>query len=258
MKEETQKASNKKEITLTKAAISNHELLWPDFQSKTKETDPELIEIFENWAFDEVIGHDDLDIKTRVMVIMASNIACQAPTEYKMFVNAALNVGVTPVEIKEVLYQAVPYVGVAKAIDFIHTTNEIFSERGIKLPVEGQSTTTPDTRLGKGLALQKEIFGDVIDKLYEQSPKSQLHFQHYLSDNCFGDYLTRNGLDLKTRELLTYSMLISMGGADSQVKGHIRGNVNVGNDKQKLIDVTHTAFALHWLSAYFERISLFK
>lgn len=226
------------ETNLTEAAIQNHEELWPGYKSKAKETDPELIEIFDNWAFDEVIGKSNLDTKIRVMVILASNIACQALTEYKMFVNAALNVGVTPVEVKEILYQAVPYVGVAKVIDFIYVTNEVFKERNIVLPLENQSTTTRENRLKKGLALQKEIFGEMIDKLYEQSPKNQLHIQQFLSANCFGDYLTRNGLDVKTRELLTYSMLISMGGVESQVKGHIRGNVNVGNDKQRLIDVT--------------------
>ena len=229
---------NSHETNLTEAAIQNHEELWPGYISKAKETDPELIEIFDNWAFDEVTGKSNLDTKTRVMVILASNIACQALTEYKMFVNAALNVGVTPVEVKEILYQAVPYVGVAKVIDFIYVTNEVFKERNIVLPLENQSTTTRENRLEKGLALQKEIFGEMIDKLYEQSPKNQLHIQQFLSANCFGDYLTRNGLDIKTRELLTYSMLISMGGAESQVKGHIRGNVNVGNDKQRLIDVT--------------------
>lgn len=227
-----------KEIKLTKAAIKNHEELWPGYDSKAAKTDPELIQVFDNWAFDEVISHDKLDVKTRVMVILASNIACQALSEYKMFVNAAFNVGVTPVQIKEVLYQAVPYVGVAKVLDFIYATNEIFKDKGIQLPVEGQSTTTPENRFDKGLALQKQIFGDMIDQLYKNSPENQLHIQRYLSANCFGDYLTRTGLDIKTRELLTYSMLISMGGAESQVKGHIRGNVNVGNDKQTLINVT--------------------
>ena len=229
---------NSIEINLTKTAIKNHEELWPGYQSKSKETDPELIEIFDNWAFDEVISKSNLDTKTRVMAILASNIACQALNEYKMFVNAALNIEITPVEIKEILYQAVPYVGIAKVIDFIYITNEVFKERQIILPLENQSTTTKEDRLEKGLALQKEIFGEIIDKLYEQSPVNQLHIQHFLSANCFGDYLTRNGLDVKTRELLTYSMLISMGGAESQVKGHIRGNINVGNDKQRLIDVT--------------------
>jgi 4-carboxymuconolactone decarboxylase len=227
-----------KEIKLTEAAVKNHEELWPNYKSKAKQTDPELIEVFDNFAFDEVISHGNIDTKTRVMVILASTLASQALSEYKMFVNGALNVGITPVEIKEVLYQSVPYVGIAKVIDFIYTTNEIFTESGIELPVEGQSTTTPETRYEKGLALQKAIFGEMIDKMYESSPKNQLHIQKFLSDNCFGDYLTRTGLDIKTRELLTYSMLISMGGTESQVKGHIQGNINVGNNKETLIGIT--------------------
>ena len=231
-------ASGSKEINLTNAAIKNHEELWPGYESKAKQTDPELIEIFDNFAFDEVIKYGNLDTKTRVMMIMGSTIAQGALTEYKLFVNGAFNVGVTPVEIKEILYQSVAYVGVAKVIDFIYAANEILKERGIELPVKGQSTTTPETRMEKGLALQKDIFGDIIDKMYEQSPKNQLHIQKYLSANCFGDYQTRTGLDAKTRELLTFSMLISMGGTESQVKGHILGNVKVGNDKETLLSVT--------------------
>ena len=48
---------------------------------------------------------------------------------------------------------------------------------------------------------------------------------------------TRNGLDLKMRELLTFAMLISLGGCEPQVKGHVTGNLNVGNDRTRLIDV---------------------
>ena len=225
-------------MNISETAQKNHDELWPDYKSKAKQTDPELIEVFDNFAFDEVIGSSNIDIKTRVMAIMASTIASQALTEYKMFVNAALNVGITPVEVKEVLYQSVPYVGIAKVIDFIYATNEILTECGIELPLKGQSTTTPETRHEKGLALQKEIFGEMIDKMYQTSPKNQLHIQKHLSANCFGDYLTRTGLNIKTRELLTYSMLISMGGAESQVKGHIQGNINVGNNKETLIDIT--------------------
>ena len=230
--------SNSQVPRLSEAAINNHEELWPNYKSKAKETDPELIEIFDNFAFDDVIDYGNIDTKTRVMMILASTIASQAQTEYKMFVNAALNVGITPVEIKEVLYQSVPYVGIARVVDFIYKTNEIFTERGIKLPLEGQSTTSPETRYEKGLALQKEIFGEFIDRLYKESPEDQLHIQKYLSANCFGDYYTRTGLDIKTRELLTYSMLISMGGTESQVKGHVQGNLNVGNDRETLLSVT--------------------
>ena len=224
-----------KRINITEKAAQNHEELWPGYQSKAGQTDPELIEVFDNFAFDEILSHDNMKTKTRVLMIMASTIGSNALTEFKMMVNAALNVGATPVEVKEIVYQAVPYVGISRVIDFLYTANEILKERGIELPVENQSTTTPETRVAKGLAKQKEIFGEMIDKMYESSPKDLLHIQHYLSANCFGDYVTRNSLDVKTREMVTLSFLIALGGTESQIKGHIRGNANLGNDRQTLI-----------------------
>ena len=152
-------------------------------------TDPELIEVFDNFAFDEVLAQSKLDTKTRIMMILGSLIASQAVSEYKIMAGAALNVGITPVEIKEILYQSVPYVGMARAFDFLHATNEVLTSRGVSLPLEGQSTTTPETRYEKGLASQKAIFGKIIDQLYEQSPKDQLHIQRFLSAHCFGDSL---------------------------------------------------------------------
>lgn len=224
-------------MTISETAQKNHEELFPNHKSTLKNTDPEFIEVFDNFAFDEVLSHGDLDPRTRLMVILASLIAQQTLSEYKIMLGGALNVGVTPVEIKEIVYQSVPYVGIAKAFDSIHATNEILTSRGVKLPLEGQSTTTPATRYEKGLALSKAVFGDMIDKMYEQTPANQIHIQKYLSANCFGDYYTRTGLDIKTRELLTFSMLLSLGGCEPQLKGHIRGNINVGNDKNVLLSV---------------------
>ncbi len=226
-----------KKLHRTKNAVKNHEELFPNHESKLQKTDPEFIELFDNWAFDEVIRQSKLDAKTRVMLILASTIASQALGEYKVMAGAALNVGLTPIEIKEILYQSVPYVGVAKVFDFLHATNDVFQKRGIELPLEGQSTTTPETRFEKGVAVQKTIFGGAIDKMRQQAPKDQMHIQDFLAANCFGDYYTRNGLDIKTRELLTFAMLISLGGCEPQVKGHVTGNLNVGNDRTRLIDV---------------------
>jgi 4-carboxymuconolactone decarboxylase len=152
-------------------------------------------------------------------------------------VRAALNVGDTPIEVKEIVYQAVPYCGIAVVFDFLQATNEILESAGVKLPLEGQSRTTPATRFEQGLALQKAIFGATIDRMREAAPADQRHLQDYLAGNCFGDYYTRTGLDLRTRELLTFSMLLSLRGCESQLMGHIRGNVQVGNDKGTLLSV---------------------
>ena len=225
-------------LRISEIAYKNHEELFPNHKSTLKITDPELIEIFANFAFDEVLSYGTLDTKSRLKVILASLIAMQTLSEYKMMLGGALNVGVTPIEVKEILYQAVPYVGIAKAFDFIHATNEILESRGVKLPLAGQSTTTPETRFEKGLALEKAIIGEAaIDKMYEESPENQLHIQKYLSANCFGDYYTRTGLDIKTREMLTFSILLSLGGCEPQLKGHIQANANVGNDKETLLSV---------------------
>lgn len=200
--------------------------------------DPELFEIFDNFALGEVLGHGGIDARTRLMCILASNVASQGHAAFRTTLEAALGAGVTPTEVKEVLYQAVPYVGMAKAADFIGTANEVLEARGAALPLEGQSTTTPADRFEKGLAVQRSIFGaEHIDGMRAAAPANQKHIQQYLSDNCFGDFLTRRGLDVKMRELVTFSLLVSLGGCEPQVKGHIAGNVNVGNDKATLLAV---------------------
>jgi 4-carboxymuconolactone decarboxylase len=224
-------------MAITQTAQRNHDVLFPKHESTLKITDPELIEIFDNWAFDEVIEDAPLDMRLRLMVQLASLIACQSIAEFRVMLGAALQVGITPVEIKELVYQAVPYAGMAKVFDFLHATNDVFKSRGITLPLDGQSTTTRETRREKGLEVQKRLFGEQIDQMYAQSPKDQLHIQRYLSANCFGDYLTRRGLDLKTRELLTLSMLASLGGCEAQLAGHVKGNLAAGNDRKVLISV---------------------
>jgi 4-carboxymuconolactone decarboxylase len=67
------------------------------------------------------------------------------------------------------------------------------------------------------------------------APKDQRHIQDFLASNCFGDYYTRGGLDLKTRELLTLCMLAALGGCEAQLSGHVAGNLAVGNDRAILV-----------------------
>ena len=225
-------------MAVSETARKNHDELFPGHVSTLAVTDPDLIEIFDNFAFDEVLGCGDLDTRTRLMVQLASMIACQAVGEYRVMLNAALTIGVTPIEAKEIVYQAVPYVGMAKVFDFIHATNDVLTARGIQLPLEGQSTTTPETRADKGLAVQKEIVGaGRIDQMYAAAAPDEAHFQRFLSANCFGDHYTRIGIDVRTRELLTFAMLISMGGCEPQARGHVAANVNVGNDRGVLLSV---------------------
>lgn len=199
-------------------------------------TDPELAKLWDNFAIQGVKQNGNLDAKTKYLVILAGNVAAGGHGTYQAVLEDALGNGVTSEEVKEVLYQAIPYIGMAKVYDFLALTNQVLRAKGIKLPLPEQSTVTNTTRLEKGLALQKEIFGPQIDAMRANAPEELKHIQDYLSANCFGDYYTRKGIDLKSRELLTFALLVSLGGADSQVRSHVQGNLNMGNNRQVLID----------------------
>ena len=225
-------------MAITDTARKNHDLLFPNHVSTAAITDPDLVETFDNFAFDQVLQHGSLPIRTRLIVQLAAIMGCHAVLEYRAMLNAALNVGVTPVEVKEILYQAVPYLGIARAFDFIGATNDVLTQRGIALPLPSQSTTTPETRAEKGLAVQKLIVGsDRVDAMRAAAPADLLHIHDYLAANCFGDHLTRTGIDIPTRELITFSFLVAQGGCDTQAKGHVAANLNVGNTRATLIEV---------------------
>jgi 4-carboxymuconolactone decarboxylase len=121
-------------MAISDAAQKNRDDLFPNHISTMKVTDPELIEVFDTFAFDEVPRHGDLDLRTRLMIQLASMIACRAVGEYRVMLGAVLNVGVTAVEAKEIVYQAVPYIGMATVFDFIHAANDVLTNAASPFP----------------------------------------------------------------------------------------------------------------------------
>jgi len=214
-----------------------HEKMFPGYESKLLETDPQFIERFDNFAFDEVINQNDLDDKTRFMAILATLLGCQGIDEFKAMLPAALNFGVTPVEVKEIVYQAVAYLGIGRVFSFLHAVNDVLIARGIKLPLESQATTTTENRLEKGIQAQVDIFGEGMKEFYKSGPEESRHINHWLADNCFGDYYTRNGIDYNQREMITFCFLLAQGGCEPQLTSHAAANMKIGNDKQFLIKI---------------------
>lgn len=224
-------------MAITEFSKQYHERMFPGYVSKFLTTDPEFIERFDNFAFDEVVNNDDLDDRMRMTVILATLIGAQCVNEYKAIMKAALNFGVSPVEIKEVVYQAVAYLGIGRVFDFLHATNDVLTELGVQLPLEGQATTTTENRLERGIEAQVEIFGPQMAAFYKSGPEESRHINHWLADNCFGDYYTRTGLDYKMREAITFCFLFAQGGCEPQLTSHAVANMRIGNDKQFLIKV---------------------
>lgn len=224
-------------MSISDKAKQYHEKMFPGYVSKFLETDPEFIERFDNFAFDEVVSQGSLDEKTRWIAILATLIGCQGIDEFKAMVPASMNFSVTPVEIKEIVYQAVAYLGIGRVFPFLKGANDVFEAKGIKLPLASQSTTTMQDRRAKGLETMVSAIGEKMKDFDQSGPDEKRHINVWLTDNCFGDYYTRTGLNINQREMITFCFLAAQGGCEPQLTSHARTNIRLGNDRIFLINV---------------------
>lgn len=229
-----------KEINITERAKKEiRKIFSPRTSVNTLKNDPELTEIVDNFAFDETLGiSDEGPVKetTRILCILATTMAQYSKNEFRMYVDAALNVGVKPSEIREVVYQAVPLLGYSSVLCFLQIMNEVFANNDIRTPLHDHATVTRENRREEGKKIMEETFGkEYVDNLISECPKGQEHIIEYMEDYMFGDFYTRRGLTLQLRELMTFCFLASMGGCDSQMELHAKANFRVGTSKQEMV-----------------------
>jgi 4-carboxymuconolactone decarboxylase len=187
------------------------------------------------FLYGEVWSHGSLDAHLRSLVtITALTTVDGADLEEQL--HAALKIGVRPSELQEVFHQVAPYIGFPKAEKGLIALGKVFQDEGIALPLESNATVNEDNRLEKGIEAQKAIFGEMIDTMRANAQDDLKFIQDYLSAYCFGDTYTRKGLDLKTRELITFVCLSSLGDCSGQLKSHVAGNLAVGNDRSVLLN----------------------
>ena len=192
-------------------------------------TDPEMMDILQKFIFGEVFRTGDLTMKQREMITCITLATMQTLPQLKAHAGAALNVGVTPVELREVMYLTAPFIGFPKMLNAVATVNEVFKERGIHLPLEKQGTVTDANRHEAGKAIQDRLYPGGISSVMEGMPGDMGNdVERFLTDYFFGEIYSRGALDLKTRELLGYCVLTTLE-AESQLQSHFHGNINAGN-----------------------------
>ena len=197
-------------------------------------TDPEMMDILQKFIFGEVFQTGELTLKQREMITCITLATMQTLPQLKAHAGAALNVGVTPEELREVMYLTAPFIGFPKMLNAVATVNEVFTERGISLPLEKQGTVTEETRHEAGKAIQDKLYPGGIASVMEGVPGDMgKDVERFLTDYFFGDIYSRGALDLRTRELLGYCVLTTLE-AESQLHSHYHGNITAGNSPEIL------------------------
>ncbi len=225
---------NSEDIDMTRTDIckKNYRILFNGEALTPTGDDPEMMAILQKYIFGEIFTVGELDIKTREMLTVTSLAVQQTLPQLKAHINGALNAGATPVELREAIYQLAPFIGFPKTLNALSVLNEVFKERGIDTPLKSTATVKEEERYEKGLEIQNPLYGDEINVAMEGLPADMgADVSRFLTEVCFGDFYTREGLDVKTRELLFISALVTTGNTVT-LKSHIKGNLKAGNSKE--------------------------
>ena len=202
-------------------------------------TDGEFMQILQGYIFGDVCYTGSLDNRMRELVTVTVLTTISALPQIKAHVQASLNAGCTPVEIRETVYQCAPFIGFPKTLNAISAMNEVFAENGIELPLPSQKTLTGENdeeRYQKGLKIQEPLYGTEIADRYTWLPGEFAQaVPRFLTELSFGDFQTRVGFDGKTRELLTVVLLAALGGAEVQLKSHVEGALKAGNRREEVV-----------------------
>jgi 4-carboxymuconolactone decarboxylase len=236
MTQEPIRPSNKKDtMNRVERAKQKYEELFQQIQSVSNSDDPELMTILQRFIFGEVFYIGNLNDTTRELITITALATNQTLPQLKAHTNAALNIGVKPIEIREVVYQLAPFIGYPKVLNALDTVNSVFKSRGIKLPLQNEGTVTEEKRFEKGKEIQYPLYGEGMKQNLKDLPAEFAEaIPRILTETCFGDYYTRGGLDIKTRELMIFCALATLG-ADRQLTSHAIGNLKVGNSKETLL-----------------------
>lgn len=195
-------------------------------------SDPEMMDILQKFIFGEVFTTGDLSLKQREMITCVTLATMQTLPQLKAHAGAALNVGVTPLELREAMYLTAPFIGFPKMLNAVSTVNEVFKKRGISLPLENQTTVTEDNRHEQGAAIQDKLYHGGISGVLSGIPGNlDEDVSRFLTDYFFGEIYTRGTLDIPTKELLGYCILTTLE-AESQLQSHFHGNIKAGNSPQ--------------------------
>lgn len=213
-----------------------YERLFGSRDTTGPDEDPELGEILRRFIFGDVFGTGVLDDQTRELITVTVLACLQALPQLKAHTNAALDVGVEPVQVREAIYQLAPFIGFPYTLNAVAVIDDVFRARGIPLPLPDQGTVADADRYAAGLAIQAPLYGtEIVDNLADLPAPFAEALPRFLTEFCFGDFYTRGGLTVAQRELLVLCALTAIGDTAAQLGPHGRACLDMSNSKTQVV-----------------------
>ena len=192
--------------------------------------------------YGDIYDRPGLTLRQRQLINIAALTALgTAAPQLRFHTAAALHIGVTCREVVETIMHMSVYAGFPATLNELAMAREAFAS---KPDTADAALTDGQIRLGetsadryqRGLEALERIDGhagtQVIASLQDIAPD----LARYIIEYSFGDIYSREGLDLKTRELVTVAACTAMGTAAPQLRVHLHGLLNVGGTREEAVE----------------------
>jgi 4-carboxymuconolactone decarboxylase len=200
---------------------------------------PDLHRIADEALFGSIWQRPGLKIEHREMCTLSVLTVLQREAQLTRHLGNALNLGLTPVEVIEVLIHAAYYGGVPTAFTAMGIAKEVFAERGVNFSPQRvfDSTESPDNLYRRGVERREEYMGAPSGAPRpEPVTEAEREFNRLTTEYYWGGVWTRPGLDLDSRSICTLSALTVLG-REGPLRSHIQAALNIGLTQEQIVEV---------------------
>ena len=215
----------------------------PSVASSTRTVAPALEKYTQDRLLGDVWKRPGLSPRDRSIVTLAALIARNQTVEMRYYFNLALDNGVTPREISEIITHLAFYSGWGNAMAAVPMANDVFAAR--KIGPEQLAPASPSL-----LPLDQASEADRASRVGQQFGAVAPGIVQYTTDVLFRDLWLRPDLVPRDRSLVTVSALIASNQV-AQLAGHLNRAMDNGLTQTQAAEViTHLAFYAGWPNAF--------
>ena len=180
-----------------------------------------------------------LSAKEKSIITIASQTAKGDLVDLKSALNTGLEAGLTVNEVKEVLVHTYAYCGFPRSIRGLQTCMEVLNERKAKGIIEtiGNEASTikvDGNKYERGKTILEQLAKTPQSNSLSEYSAFAPVIDTFLKEHLFADIFERDVLTYAQRELVTISVISTIGDAEPMLKGHLAICLNVGLSPEQL------------------------
>jgi 4-carboxymuconolactone decarboxylase len=204
---------------------------------------PALEKYKQGTLFGDLWKRRGLNPRDRSIVTLAALITRNQTAEMPDYLNLALDNGLKPSEISEIITHLAFYAGWGNAMAATGVTKEVFAAR--KIATDQLPPASPNL-----LALNEAAEADRAKRVGDLFGTTFPGVVQYTTDVLFRDLWLRPGLAPRDRSLVTVSALVASGQV-AQLTGHVNIGMNNGLTQVEIAEaLTHLAFYVGWPNVF--------